>query len=207
MNDHSTIGLVITTDGSFGEIPRGNYLEAEEKTILALKRLRKPFLPCALGQLILGPELCVLILHVGQHHLLHEADVKVVHLDRPFLYMIIDCRERLPIFMGTVEAVTAPREIRPGHVKGVRHAHLPEHVAYVSAVFAAESGNGRTHLYADRIPQDLQQPRSCEGPGAAAHIHGNRGGRDRALIDDGIIISKPPTYTSNSIYRRFFYAK
>ena len=44
MNDHSTIGLVITTDGSFGEIPRGNYLEAEEKTILALKKLRKPFL-------------------------------------------------------------------------------------------------------------------------------------------------------------------
>ena len=44
MNDHSTIGLVITTDGSFGEIPRGNYLEAEEKTIVALKKLRKPFL-------------------------------------------------------------------------------------------------------------------------------------------------------------------
>ena len=44
MNDHSTIGLVITTDGSFGEIPRANYLEAEEKTILALKSLRKPFL-------------------------------------------------------------------------------------------------------------------------------------------------------------------
>ncbi len=44
MNDHSTIGLVVTTDGSFGEIPRANYLEAEERTILALKKLRKPFL-------------------------------------------------------------------------------------------------------------------------------------------------------------------
>ena len=44
MNDHSTIGLVITTDGSFGEIPRENYLEAEEKTITALKKLHKPFL-------------------------------------------------------------------------------------------------------------------------------------------------------------------
>lgn len=44
MNEHSTIGLVITTDGSIGEIPRGSYLEAEEKTILALKKLRKPFL-------------------------------------------------------------------------------------------------------------------------------------------------------------------
>lgn len=44
MNDHSTIGLVITTDGSFGEIPRQNYLEAEERTILALKRSGKPFI-------------------------------------------------------------------------------------------------------------------------------------------------------------------
>lgn len=44
MNDHSTIGLVITTDGSFGELPRANYLGAEEKTITALKRLHKPFL-------------------------------------------------------------------------------------------------------------------------------------------------------------------
>lgn len=44
MNDHSTIGLVIATDGSVGEIPRNNYREAEEKTIVALKRLKKPFL-------------------------------------------------------------------------------------------------------------------------------------------------------------------
>ncbi len=35
-------------------------------------------------------------------------DVKTVHLDRPFLYLIIDCQARLPIFIGTVEAVTSP---------------------------------------------------------------------------------------------------
>lgn len=44
MNDHSTIGLVILNDGSFGEIPRENYISAEEKTIHALKKLHKPFL-------------------------------------------------------------------------------------------------------------------------------------------------------------------
>ena len=44
INDHSTIGLVVTTDGSFGEIPRANYVDAESKTILALKKLHKPFL-------------------------------------------------------------------------------------------------------------------------------------------------------------------
>ena len=43
ITDHSTIGIVVTTDGSFGELPRENYLEAEEKTILELKRLGKPF--------------------------------------------------------------------------------------------------------------------------------------------------------------------
>jgi len=43
IHDHSTIGLVVTTDGSFGEIPRDNYIEAEGKTIAALKKLHKPF--------------------------------------------------------------------------------------------------------------------------------------------------------------------
>lgn len=42
--DHSTIGIVVTTDGSFGELPRESYLAAEEKTIQELKKLRKPFL-------------------------------------------------------------------------------------------------------------------------------------------------------------------
>jgi stage IV sporulation protein A len=44
INDHSTIGIVITTDGSFGEIPRSNYMLPEERTIEELKRLGKPFI-------------------------------------------------------------------------------------------------------------------------------------------------------------------
>lgn len=44
INDHSTIGIVITTDGSFGDLPRENYVPAEEKTIVELKKLKKPFI-------------------------------------------------------------------------------------------------------------------------------------------------------------------
>jgi stage IV sporulation protein A len=44
INDHSTIGIVITTDGSFGDLPRSNYMVPEEKTISELKRLGKPFI-------------------------------------------------------------------------------------------------------------------------------------------------------------------
>ena len=44
INDHSTIGVVVTTDGSFGELKRPNYIAAEEKTIQELKTLGKPFI-------------------------------------------------------------------------------------------------------------------------------------------------------------------
>ncbi len=44
IRDHSTIGIVVTCDGSFGELPRESFLEAEERTIRELKELGKPFL-------------------------------------------------------------------------------------------------------------------------------------------------------------------
>jgi stage IV sporulation protein A len=44
IRDHSTIGLVITTDGSICGIPRENYVEAEEKVISELNAIGKPFL-------------------------------------------------------------------------------------------------------------------------------------------------------------------
>ena len=43
ITDHSTIGVVVTADGSFGEIPREAYIPAEQKTIAELKKLGKPF--------------------------------------------------------------------------------------------------------------------------------------------------------------------
>ena len=43
ITEHSTIGLVITTDGSIGEIPREEYEEAEERVIGELKEINKPF--------------------------------------------------------------------------------------------------------------------------------------------------------------------
>jgi len=42
--EHSTIGIVVTTDGTITEIPREDYLEAEERVITELKELGKPFL-------------------------------------------------------------------------------------------------------------------------------------------------------------------
>lgn len=41
--DHSTIGIVVTTDGSIGEIERESYIPSEERVIRELKELNKPF--------------------------------------------------------------------------------------------------------------------------------------------------------------------
>lgn len=43
ITEHSTIGLVITTDGSITDIPRAEYAEAEERVIHELQEIHKPF--------------------------------------------------------------------------------------------------------------------------------------------------------------------
>ena len=44
IHDHSTIGFVVTTDGSVTGLPRENYVPAEEKTVKELQAIGKPFL-------------------------------------------------------------------------------------------------------------------------------------------------------------------
>ena len=44
IKDHSSIGIVVTTDGSIGEISRSSYIEAEERVVSELKEIGKPFI-------------------------------------------------------------------------------------------------------------------------------------------------------------------
>lgn len=43
INDHSTLGVVVTTDGSFGDLPREAFVAAEERTIDEVKAVGTPF--------------------------------------------------------------------------------------------------------------------------------------------------------------------
>ena len=44
IKEHSSIGIVITTDGSIGEFERNDYIEAEQRVIKELKEIGKPFI-------------------------------------------------------------------------------------------------------------------------------------------------------------------
>ena len=43
IRDHATIGIVVTTDGSIGDLPRENYIRAEQNTISELNEIGKPY--------------------------------------------------------------------------------------------------------------------------------------------------------------------
>ena len=44
MTDHATIGIVMTSDGTINDIPRSNYVEAEEKVVAEMQKTGKPFI-------------------------------------------------------------------------------------------------------------------------------------------------------------------
>ncbi len=74
--DHSTIGVVITTDGSITEIPRESYVEAEERVIEELKELGKPFVVLLNSVYPRSEEACAL-----QEELSIKYDVPVINLN------------------------------------------------------------------------------------------------------------------------------
>lgn len=90
MNDHSTIGLVITTDGSFGEIPRENYLEAEERTIMALKRLRKPFLVLVNSQKPYSEDARRIAGEIGDKYGVATVTVNCEQLKKEDIHMLLE---------------------------------------------------------------------------------------------------------------------
>ena len=77
ISQHSTIGIVVTTDGSFGEIPRENFIPAEEQTIKELKAQGKPFLLLVNSQTPYGEETGKIVKN------LEEKYLSLIHISEP----------------------------------------------------------------------------------------------------------------------------
>ncbi len=66
--DHSTIGLVVTTDGSFSEIPREAYVDAENRVIRELKAINKPFVVLLNSSVPQSPEAKNIAAEIEREH-------------------------------------------------------------------------------------------------------------------------------------------
>lgn len=127
INDHSTIGLVVTTDGSFGEIPRNNYVEAESKTILALKKLKKPFLVLLNSERPLAEETVRLAEEIGEKFKVSVLPVNCEQLKREDIHRIMEQVlyefpvSRMEFFMPKwVEMLPGDNRMKQDMVAGVK---------------------------------------------------------------------------------------
>lgn len=90
INDHSTIGIVVTCDGSFGDIPRENYLAAEERTIKELKKLKKPFVVLLNTSKPYGEEAARLAQEIGNKYGVSVMSVNCEQLKKEDINQILE---------------------------------------------------------------------------------------------------------------------
>ena len=90
INDHSTIGIVITGDGSFGDIPRENYIPAEEKTIKELKKLKKPFVVLLNTQKPHGEETVQMCRELSEKYGVSVMPVNCQQMKKEDIYRILE---------------------------------------------------------------------------------------------------------------------
>ncbi len=89
IKDHATIGIVVTSDGSFGEISRENYIEAENKVIGELKSINKPFIVILNTQHPENPETRELARSLNEQHNVPVLPISVETMTEYEIYDIL----------------------------------------------------------------------------------------------------------------------
>ena len=89
IKDHSTIGIVMTTDGSIGDIPRNETLEAEETVITELKSLNKPFIVILDSAHPMLPETEKLALSMKENYGVPVIPISVENMQERDMYGIL----------------------------------------------------------------------------------------------------------------------
>ena len=90
IKDHSTIGIVVTTDGSFGELSRDAYIEAEETAVRELKMIGKPFLILLNSSRPYSEETVTLAKEMQRHYGVTVVPVNCEQLKPDDIYRILE---------------------------------------------------------------------------------------------------------------------
>lgn len=98
INEHSSIGIVVTTDGSIGEIPRENYEAAEARTIKELQEIGKPFVVLLNSTNPKSERCAALVREIAQKHSVRCLPVDCLHMNEDDICNILSSvLEEFPI--------------------------------------------------------------------------------------------------------------
>ena len=109
IKDHSTIGIVITTDGSIGDFERGDYIEAETRVIEELKSIGKPFIVILNSTHPTLPETVRLAESLKEQHQVPVLSISIEAMNEKDMYDIL--REALYEFPVLEVKVNMPEWI------------------------------------------------------------------------------------------------
>ena len=90
IRDHATIGIVVTTDGSIGELERENYIEAEEKTAEELNAIGKPYIMLLNSKKPYSDETVKLAEELGEKYRTAVLPVNCEQLRKEDVYRILE---------------------------------------------------------------------------------------------------------------------
>ncbi len=113
ITEHSTIGLVVTTDGSISEIPREEYKEAEMRVIEELRAINKPFVVLLNSTVPESEETKRLALEMAEEYdvtvipvsclELTEEDINAILQKILYEFPIGEIKVELPLWLGSLE--------------------------------------------------------------------------------------------------------
>ena len=109
IKDHSTIGIVVTTDGSIGDFERADYLEAETRVIEELKSIGKPFIVILNSTHPTLPETCRLAESLKDEYQVPVLPISVEAMNEKDMYDIL--REALYEFPVLEVRISMPEWI------------------------------------------------------------------------------------------------
>lgn len=90
IREHATIALIVTTDGSFGELPRAAFLDAERETITELQRIGKPFLVIVNSARPSGEEAKATAAYLQQTYGIAPVILNCEQMDKNDLYRVFE---------------------------------------------------------------------------------------------------------------------
>ena len=114
IKEHSTIGIVVTTDGSFGEFKRSDYVDAEERVIKELKEINKPFIVILNSSHPTNPETVMLAREINEKYNvvtlpmnvenMNEKDMSDILREALYEFPIIEVKVKIPDWISVLDA-------------------------------------------------------------------------------------------------------
>lgn len=127
IKDHSTIGIVLTTDASFTEFDRSDYIESEERVINELKEIGKPFIVVVNSKNPENPDTIQIANSIKEKHnvptliidvdKMNERDMTNILKEALYEFPIIDVKVNMPEW---ITILSYKNEIKKTYIEAIK---------------------------------------------------------------------------------------